>query len=152
QRLKTINNNALDFDLGPNIKEEDKKNLASEIVDFGKIDEILSKFDSNAPTVFNNLVFIKKYGALASKFSYNIPRFDPNHQAPNYQKKISVYGDLYDPSGDIEVLFRKFDNLGLETKNQFADYNVKYSELSKDIDFSKKYYSFPFDLTMESKK
>ncbi|MFT6333139.1 MAG: hypothetical protein ACJAW3_001492, partial [Lentimonas sp.] len=63
-----------------------------------------------------------------------------------------IRGDLSDKSGDIEILFRKFDNLNLETRKEFPDFKISYSELARDVDFSKKYYSFPFNLTIEDKK
>jgi hypothetical protein len=146
QQLQSINNAALE---GGDKKDD---NLANEIIDFGKIDEVLSKTEVNITSVFNRLAMIRKQNASATAFSYNIPEYNPKAEVFLINKaSFHVSGDIYDQSGDIEALFRKFDNLNLDTKNKFPEFNIKYSEIPKNIDFSKKYYSFPFDLTIENK-
>ena len=154
QQLQSISSAALDLDkkgvVGKKLNKS-SNDLANEIIDFGKVDEALSKFDINIANVFTQLTLIKKYGAIVNSFAYQIPDYNPKLESSTTQGKFSISGDLSDPSGDIEMLFRKFDNLGLDTKTQLPGYNIKYSEISKNIDFGQKYYSFPFDLTIENK-
>ena len=153
QQLQSVSNVTLDLS-GKGVGKTSGKpdnDLASEIIDFGKVDEALSKFDANIARVFTQLTFIKKYGALVNSFAYQIPNYNPKLESSPTQGKFSISGDLSDPSGDVEVLFKKFDNLGLDTKTKLSGYNIKYSEISKNIDFGKKYYSLPFDLNIENK-
>ena len=152
QKIQSIRNAALDLETKDGDKSATTNNdLANAIIDFGKIDEVLSKVNVNIADVFNRLTFIKKYDALATSFSYQIPNYNPKSESFHIVSKFSISGNLSDASGDVEVLLGKFDNLNLETKNKFPEYNIKYSEISKNIDFGKKYYSFPFDLTIENK-
>ncbi len=152
KQLQDVSNAALSVDGEADIKDDDKNLMADQIIDFGKIDEILSKVEVNISDVFNQLSYIKKYDAIAESFSYQIPSFTAKATSFNTQGSFALNGTISDKSGDVEILFRKFDNLSLDTKNRFPGYNVKFSEISKNVDFSKKYYSFPFDLTIENKK
>jgi hypothetical protein len=153
KELKEINNNALNLGnkTGQEIKDED--NLVDKIIDFGKIHEVLSRAEISSYNIFYKLIFIKKYDAIADSFSQKIKNFDPkSSDTKNVKQAFDIRGDLSDKSGDIEILFRKFDNLNLETRKEFPDFKISYSELARDVDFSKKYYSFPFNLTIEDKK
>jgi len=148
-RIQEISSDALDFDGKSNNKSENDI-LASRIIDFGKIYEHLSNSDADISHVFNQLGFIKKYGGSVTSFGYQIPNYNPT--SISFTAGIfSIALDLSDSGGDIEVLFKKFDNLTLDTKNKFPGYNIKYSEAPKNIDFGKKYYAIPFDLTIENK-
>lgn len=158
RRLQDASNAALDIggkvdkDENANLKAEDKNIMANKIVDFGKIDEVLSVMNnSEINDIFNRMVFIQKYGTVIDSFRYQLSNFNSKATSFSNQKAFFVGGTIFDPSGDIEILFRKFDSLSLDTKNKFPEYEVKYSELSKNVDFSKKYYSFPFDLILEKK-
>jgi len=130
----------------------DNDSLTNEIIDFGKIDETLSVIKTNISYVFNRLSFVKEHGAIISSFDYNLQGFQPKTKVFSpIKSKFNISGIVSDKSGDIEALFKKFDSLKLETKKQFPEYNIVYSEMSKDINFSKKYYSFPFDLNLDNK-
>jgi hypothetical protein len=154
QKFQNVNKSALE---GSNVvtTDDSKTNdiLTSEIIDFGKIDEILSVINFDIFAIFNKMSFIKKNNVLASSFKYNLLEYNPKAETFVKAKPLfGVSGELTDKSGDIEVLFKKFDSLKLETKKEFPNYKIQYSEISKDINFSKKYYSFPFDLTIETKE
>lgn len=144
QTLQGINNAALD---GESQKDS---SLANEIIDFGKVDALLEKNIVNLNEMFVRLSVLKTYKASASSFTFQIPNYDPKSEAPT-KFRFSLTGEVSDPSGDVESLLRKFDTLSLDFTKKFNDYNVKFSEVPKGIDFSKKYYSFPFDITIESK-
>lgn len=159
RQLHTVSNAALDIgdkagkdNQSANLKAEDKNEMAKKIVDFGKIDEILSVTNNNDITdIFNRMIFIQKYNTVIDSFRYQLSNFNSKATSFSNQKIFSIGGTISDPSGDIEILFRKFDTMSLDTKNKFPEYEVKYSELSKNVDFSKKYYFFPFDLILEKK-
>ncbi len=150
QRLQSINDAALDDTLK---KTDNNDDLANEIIDFGRIDEIFSKMNVKISTLFSRLEVIKKYDVIATSFSYNIPGYSTKSERfSSFHPEYTITGEISDKSGDIETIFKKFDALNLETKNKFSEYSVKYSEISKNIDFSKKYYSFPFDLNLKTKE
>ncbi len=153
QKLQSINEAALDRDSTEKADDKNTYNtLANEIIDFGKIDETLSAINVNISSIFNRLAIIKKHDLLVLSFSYNFPQYNPKVEMSSSTKTtFTISGEITDKSGDIEIIFKKFDALNLETKNKFPKYNVSYSEISKNIDFSKKYYSFPFNLTLENK-
>ncbi len=149
ENLKEISKAALDLDgSDKGTKLVDDKS-ANEIIDFGKVNDVLSKADINIGSTFGRLSLIRQYGAIIDSFTYQIPNYNPKEQNLSVRSVFVANGDISDASGDIEVLFRKFDSLTLATKKSFPEYKIRYSELSKNIDFSKKYYSFPFDLTMD---
>jgi hypothetical protein len=126
--------------------------LTNEIIDFGKVDENLSVIKTNITDVFNKMFFVKKHGATISSFGYNLQEFNPKTEKfSSIKSGFRISGAVSDKSGDIEALFKKFDSLKLETKKKFPEYSTTYSEISKDINFSKKYYSFPFDLSLDNK-
>lgn len=151
KQLQDISNAALNLDENSEFKGEEKNIMADKVIDFGKIHEVLSVGEVNITEVFNKLSFIQKYGAIADSFAYQIPNLNPKAATFVIKGTFTVNGTISDPSGDVEVLFKKFDAMSLDTKNKFPDYTIKYSELSRNIDFSKKYYSFPFDLNLEKK-
>ncbi|MFT6077157.1 MAG: hypothetical protein ACJATU_000351, partial [Rickettsiales bacterium] len=144
-----VSSKALDLDEKSDIKNEEKSALADAIINFGRIDEILSKNSDNINSVYNQLIFIKSYSVAINSFSYQLTNYKPKLSKNKTKEIFIVGGVLSDESGDIEALFRKFDNLTLNTKKQFPEDKIKYSELSKDVDFSKKYYSFPINLSIE---
>lgn len=153
KKLQSISNAALD----DNTKKIDGKTdvndeLANEIIDFGKVDETLSTVNVSISDFFNRLMMLKKYDVMVLSFGYNLAGYSPKAETfSGTRPEFSISGEINDKSGDIETLFKKFDSLDLETKTKFLEYDIKYSEISKNIDFSKKYYSFPFDVSIKSK-
>ena len=146
--FQVINNAALD-----NNKESNDKELANRIIDFGKINDVLSAANVDIFNVFDRLSLVKKYEVLISSIDYHLPKFDPKAQKfLSKGAKFTIKGEISDQSGDVETLFKKFDALGLKTRNKFLEYNVVYSSISKNVDFSKKYYSFPIQFTLENKE
>lgn len=146
QKLQVINSAALGSDV-------DNKNsdLANQIIDFGKIYELFSKNNFDIAQLFSKMRFIRHYDSTINTFVYNLVDYKSGAQSFSDKSKMNFTGTISDVSGDIEVLFKKFDALNLETKKKFPEYVIKYSDPPKDIDFGKKYYSFPFTLTLESK-
>jgi hypothetical protein len=147
KEFMVINNSALE-----GTKDNTDKDLANRIIDFGKINDIFFAINNNALDVFDKLAVTKKYNVLISSVNYNLLSFDPKAQEISLQKTIfTIKGQISDQSGDVEVLFKKFDALNLETKNKFLSQNVLYSSISKNVDFNKQYYSFPIEFTLTNK-
>ena len=54
-----------------------------------------------------------------SAFSYSLETFNAKAPAPASSYKISFKGEIYNRSGDIEDLFKEFDDLTAEVKKSF---------------------------------
>tara|TARA_Y100000389_G_C17471230_1_gene531218 strand:- start:12757 stop:14310 length:1554 start_codon:yes stop_codon:yes gene_type:complete len=121
------------------------------IIDIGKIDEFFSRFGSDYFNFYKKLSFFNKININVSEFKYQLNKYDiTKSELTSYDYRI--IGEIFNQSGDIEDLFKEFDLLLSETNKTYSDnHNIEFSELPKDIDFSKKYYSFPINFTVKSK-
>jgi len=119
-----------------------------EVMDFGRINDALGKGGIDIFDVYKKLKLSAASGAVIKSFIYGISGYNPKNPATIPPPKFNINGAINTPSGDVEDLFKQYDGLLLATKNAFPNYNVTYSELPKDIDFSKKYYNFSYDLTI----
>jgi hypothetical protein len=130
---------------------DEDEDLASIIIDFGKVDEIITPNRNSVYNILANLSLIKNHGATLSDISYKIVKFD--YKGTNYNKGslVEANGNISDQSGDVEVILRKFDSMSLETKNALNNFSVNYSGISKNIDFGKEYFTLPFQLKMDKK-
>jgi hypothetical protein len=144
EKIQTINNAALEGEVGVQ-----DSNLANEIIDFGKIDEVLGNNRVNINPIFSRLSFLHNYSAIASSFSFQLIGYNPKNSTLSKKFSFSVEGSVDEKDGDVEKLLRKFDTLSMETEKTFSEYKVNFSEVPKGIDFSKKYYSFPFTVVIE---
>lgn len=146
KKLKDINKAALE---GNN--SDKGEDLASIIIDFGKVDEIMIPNKDKVYNILANLSLIKNHGARLTDFSYKIVKYDYKGINLNKGSLAEASGEISDTSGDVEVLLKKFDLMSLETKRAIDNFTVKYSGVSKNIDFGKEYFSFPFQLKMDEK-
>lgn len=144
-RTKALGNNANDkLDNGELVSLE-------RIMDLGKIDEVLSNSGRNFIELYAHLGFLKNFNVQLSKFSYSIENFDSKRPKKRSKYNSVFTGDISNESGDIEDLFKKFDSLSSSVKKSFKLHKVKYSEMPRNIDFTKKYYTFPIDFTVTKK-
>lgn len=128
-------------------------NLSFErISDFGKIEEVLGVYDNDIFSFYSKLSYFKKVNLKVKEFSYSVNNFVFDKPNNNAKYEFKVEGSLFNNSGDIEDLFREFDTLLVETKKTFSDKEITFSELPKDIDFTKKYYSFPINFVITTKE
>ena len=98
--------------------------------------------DKNIDLYFQ-LKFFKNYNVKITKFSIiggvinnRIPT-----QIPSYQ--IAITGDLVNDSGDIDDLFANFDDLNSAVKKEYEGNEVRTQEMARDMDFSKRYLTYP---------
>lgn len=121
----------------------------TEIMDLGKIEEVLGEVGINFMEFYINLKFLKNFNVKLNSFSYSINNFNSKAPVSNSSDyKISFAGDIINQSGNIDDLFREFDTLVTEVKKNLENNQVTYSELPRDIDFNQKYYSFPVVFTI----
>ena len=145
--LQKLQQSALD---GTKLGDSDKEVDIDKAVDFGKMEEIFgSKTGVNFMDFYTQLRFLKEFNVKLGGFSYSLSGFNGKSPSQNTGYKFSFTGNMSNKSGDIEDLFKEFDNLTVEVKKIMGkDQQIKYSELPRNIDFNQKYYSFPIDFTI----
>ncbi len=131
---------------------EEKDSISIDrIMDFGKIDELLSTAGRDVIDIYTQLKFLRDFDVTLNKFTYSIDNFDSKSPQKNSVYKIVFTGDLNNKSGDIDDLFKSFDTVSSAAKKAFDKHDVKYSEMPRNIDFTKKFYNFPIDFTVTKK-
>ena len=117
------------------------------VIDFGKIDELMTAVGTDLTKFYTNLRFLKNNDVKLFSFLYSLQSFDyKNPAAARYL--VTFKGDLANKSGDIDDLFKGFDSLAAKTKKNFPKENVRYQEIPRNIDFVQKYYTFPVEFTV----
>ncbi len=113
------------------------------IDDLGKMQEVFGNIIDKNIDLYFQLKFFKNYNVKITKFSIaggvinnRIPT-----QIPSYQ--IAINGDLVNESGDIDDLFANFDDLNSAVKKEYEGNEVRTQEMARDMDFSKRYYTYP---------
>jgi hypothetical protein len=120
------------------------------VIDFGKIHESISQNEIDFASFYSDLSFLKDCGVIINKIDYSLQNF--NSKSPNQKLtyKADFSGKLINASGDVDDLFKEFDNLNSKTK-QFLEkegVSIKYSDLPKNISFSEKYYEADINFTI----
>jgi len=145
QALSRVKNAALD---GEVLTDANETVDIDRILDIGKINEAVGSIGVNIPELYIKLRFIKDYGVKLNSFNYNLVNFIYKSPYNNVNYKITLNGEISNRSGDIENLFTEFDGLTSQFKKTFDKNKLTYSELPRNIDFTKKYYNFPIDLSI----
>jgi len=127
-------------------KETESADL-DQIIDFGKVEELLGSTGGSFIEFYIKLKFLKNINVKLNSFSYTLNGFDNKFPAPKLSYDIKFGGDLLNASGDIEDLFTEFDVMLEAVKKNLDGSQIKYPSLPPDIDFNKKYYSFPVEFT-----
>ncbi len=146
KKLSTVKKNTFN---GDEIIENNEPVSIDRISDFGKFEEYLKTDYENFEKFYKDLRFLKKFDATLEGFSYNSPTIDIKTPKSNNEYKIVFFGKMLNRNGDIEQLFSSFDALTAEVKNNFANHKVKYVELPRDIDFTKKYYDTKIQFSIQ---
>lgn len=130
-------------------KNPSKKHLEmDEIIEFGKFDEILSENKSEPIKLTNQLEFINKEELTIKNLDFkNSFSFEENRD--NIQFKINA--NINNKNGEVEDLFKIYDQMILNFKNNFKNKKIIDSGLPKNIDYSKKYYEIPITITIKNK-
>lgn len=123
------------------------------IIDFGQVDEKLNQ--DNEPDFlefYSQLSFLKKYNSKLSSFRFFVDKFDYKKPTNKLDYLISIEGSMHNQSGDIDDLFKNFDNLSSAAVSTFKNYKVGYEEIPRTINFTKKYYEYPVNFTISNQK
>ena len=135
-----------------NTTNDESKNIDIEqAIDIGKINDILGKKSDHIFKLYDDFKYIKKYDVVLSRYSY----FDQDYKEASPQKQtkynITLGGKVYNESGNIDDLFTEFDNIDRDSSSALKGHKIRFSKISRNIDFNKKYYEFPLDFTISSK-
>ena len=137
-----------------------------QLMDFGKMNEVLNKDNIDINDFFNQLNFLKNNHTMINSIDLTLSSSADNMQKKDlnnkdkvnrvemYTKlilKATIAGTLKIKSGDVEELLKGFDVLNKDSKSVLSKYNITYDDLPKDLNFNKKYYDFPVNLRIESK-
>lgn len=147
QSLARIKNTVLDGEIFTDSSETID---LDKILDIGKTHEVLDSLGTDIFDIYFKLGFIKQHGVKLKSFNYNLSNFTPKAPAKNAIYRATISGEIANKNGDIENLFTEFDGLTVEMKKTFDKKNIKYTELPRSIDFTKKYYTFPIDFTISN--
>lgn len=147
EELNKLQNKVLD---SKGNEEKDLINIEKSI-EFGKIDEVLSKKNILLFENIDKISFVKKHNLILDRIDYSIQGYNSSSPSIENNYSISLSGTLINNSGNIDDLFREFDYLTSDGIEIFSSNNIKYSKLPRDIDFNKKYYDFPVNFTITSK-
>lgn len=118
------------------------------IVDFGKNEELFSKIENRFSVFYQKLSFTKEYDIILKSASYQL-KSNNSRDLKNLDNYIIKFtGTINNKTGDIEDLFQSFDSLNAHVSKTYDKMTVNHSELPRNIDFNKKYYSLPIDFTI----
>jgi hypothetical protein len=134
--------------------QEGAKEVSIERVgDMGRVEQGLGGFEHDFVKTYSLMNFSKDFDIKFYSFSYGLSSFN-SHNADNKgaERQLTLIGKLYNKSGDIENLFTEFDKFVVQMKKSLIDYDIKYNELPRNIDFNQKYYDFPVEFRIISKK
>jgi len=146
QKLAKLNQIALED--AKSAQGDESVNI-DKITDFGKTEKLLGSIGANISDLYAQLKFMKDFNVKLNRFSYSLLNFKSTSPAPTTTYQVSFGGTLFNKSGDIEDLFGEFDTLVIQVKKNFEKNQLTYPNLPRDIDFNKKYYSFPIDFNVK---
>jgi len=146
QKLDDVKKNAFD---NSEIIKDGSLVAADKIVDFGKFNQEMLIENENFLKFYQDLSLVKKYNIKIGGFQYNCIENDiAIPKSATNQHKILFYGLMTNKDGDIEKLLTNFDSFAAELKLLFPNYRIKYPEIPRNIDFTKKYYDMKIQFTL----
>jgi len=146
EKLHRIQNKVL------NTTNDDGKNINIEqAIDIGKINDVLEGKSDNIFKLYEDMGYIKKYDAVLSRINYYMEGYNEASPIKKTKYSMSFTGKIYNKTGNIDDLFKEFDDIYIDTKEIIKGHGIKFSKIPRNIDFNKKYYEFPLDFTISSK-
>ena len=136
-----------------NYQESGREISFERIGDFGRVEQGLGTLYHDFIKTYSKLKFTKDFNIKFNFIGYDLIDFNSRSSSnSNSLKQLKLIGKIENKSGDIENLFTEFDNLLVEMRKNLPDYEIKYNELPRNIDFNQKYFSFPVEFRILSKK
>ncbi len=118
------------------------------IDDLGKMQEIFGNIFDRYIEFYSQLSFLKNNNVKLNKFLVNGGSINSKipSQIPSYQ--LTFAGELINETGDIDDLFASFDDLNSIVRKQYEGQEIKTQEMARDMDFTKKYLSYPISFNV----
>jgi len=134
-------------------QEGDKEINIERVGDMGRVEQGLGNLYHDFIKTYSLMTFSKEFNIKFKSFNYGLVSFNAYDSVnKNTDKQLTLLGTLYNKDGDIENLFTEFDKFVVQMKKTLPDYDIKYNELPRNIDFNQKYYDFPVEFRIISKK
>jgi hypothetical protein len=133
--------------------EGEQQDISIEIIgDTGKVEEVLGEFQPNFSETYASLSFAKDITEITS-FKYRVTDFNSKSPNKGAKKEMVFNGILFNRSGTIDDLFIEFDNfINKKLKSTLTNFDVKYTEINRNIDFNAKFYEQPIEFTLLEKR
>jgi hypothetical protein len=135
------------------LKSSNGTNLElADIIDIGSFYEKYGKQTSKPWDYYEKLSFLNKAGYIADKYNFSSSSSQQKDSkllggsSDTNKFLLEISGSLINESGEIDALFKKYDDLLSKSESSLKEEKYKFSELPKNIDFNKKYYDFPVEL------
>jgi len=133
-------------------KEEEfglEKENVEEIIEIGSISQLISKAKKDPRVSFDKFYNTQKNLSITYNINWFINNFDFENLDKNFKVNATYEVILLNDTGNIDDLFKNFDLFSKRINTNFAKDKVNYSKLPSNIDFNKKYYSFPIKVNIE---
>jgi len=136
-----------------NFQQGDREISIERVADFGRVEESLGPLiPYDFVNTYVGMSFSKNFDVKINSMTYNLSSFNShNSNTKNCFYETILRGKLINKSGDIETLFTEFDKFIVEMKKNLPDYEIKYNELPRNIDFNQKYFDFSFEFRIIKK-
>jgi hypothetical protein len=140
EKLEDVNSNQLDAEDDGQDKIAESKITIEKIIDIGKLYEALGVEPYHHMEIYKKLEMLNKFDVNITGFLYEKPMLEQKNPRKVDNYNLAFYGTLFNKTGDVEELFKNFDDFTQNVKKEFADFEITNRELPRDIDFSRKYY------------
>jgi hypothetical protein len=137
---------------GASLEGEQEDISIERIGDIGRVEEVLGDFQPNFAETYAKLSFARDVIEITN-FKYKTTDFITKTPSKGAKKEMVFNGILFNRTGSIDDLFIEFDNfINKKLKSTLTNFDVKYTEINRNIDFNAKFYEQPIEFTLLEKR
>lgn len=137
---------------GASLEGEDQDISIERIGDIGRVEEVLGDFQPNFAQTYAQLSFARDSVEITN-FKYKTTDFITKSPNKGAKKEMVFNGILFNRTGSIDDLFIEFDSfINKKLKSTLTNFDVKYTEINRNIDFNAKFYEQPIEFTLLEKR
>lgn len=127
-----------------------KEQNLREIEDVSSIYEVITHNIANPYPFMEKIIKLQNdHNIESEKIEWKMSGYNFSQKNVNTKNYFSLEGEITNPDGNVETLFRNFDATIVDIKKMFPNYAVNNSKLPADIDFNRAYYEVDFNLKLE---
>lgn len=147
--LNVISSRALDGEVIID-SETNEEVGADKILDLSKIHEGFEPYYDAFFENYYKLRFLRDNPVSLKYYNFHLNDLSAkSSRAKNFI--LSIKGKVNNESGDIEDLFAEFDGVISQFKKNYKGAKVTHNELPRNIDFTKQYFDYAIEFSIESK-